>query len=39
MYQVWFEVMLLSNVRRKILFHVLLFYVLLVPTKQISQMC
>jgi hypothetical protein len=39
MSQVWFEVMLLSNVRREILFHVLIYYVHLVPVEQISLVC
>jgi hypothetical protein len=39
MYQVSFEVMLLSNVRCEKVFHVLIFYVHLVPAEQILHMC
>jgi hypothetical protein len=38
MYQVSFEVMLISNVRHDITFEVL-FYVHLVPAEQISHIC
>jgi hypothetical protein len=37
--QVSFEVMLQSNIRHEKVFHVLIFYVRLVPAEQISNMC